>query len=57
VEALENLQLRERAYRESHDLHGDGSLTAGLQWDRLRAAGDHARQAILAYKEDEDEKS
>ncbi len=48
---LTALQDAERRYRQEHDLHGDGSRKAGYAWDQMRKAGDRARKALAAYKE------
>jgi hypothetical protein len=45
-EALSLLAKVEQAYRETHDLHGDGSLECGRAWDVMRRAGDHARRTL-----------
>jgi hypothetical protein len=46
VDALEALERAEADYRHAHDLHGDGSLEAGIAWKDLRQAGDKARKIL-----------
>ncbi len=46
-EAADELQSREAAYREMHDLHGGGARATGRCWDLMRRAGDKMR-AILS---------
>ena len=46
AEALDALEIAERAYRAQHDLLGDDSPAAGRAWDSLRRAGDAARAAF-----------
>lgn len=49
--ALDILQMREAAYRSTHDLNGDGSMKTGAAWDAMRRAGDKAR-ALLSSREE-----
>lgn len=44
--ALRRLTDAEMKYRHAHDLHGDGSLDSGRAWDKMRQAGDHARDLL-----------
>ncbi len=44
--AADELQSREAAYRQSHDLDGGGASATGRCWDLMRRAGDKLR-AIL----------
>lgn len=50
MEALTHLAFAEHEYRHAHDLHGDGSVEAGMAWDKLRQCGDAARAALQAVK-------
>lgn len=46
------LAAAEAAYRLAYETHGDGNLTTGYAWDRLRKAGDRMRAAIAKAKGD-----
>lgn len=50
MEALEELEKAEQLYRLSHDQHGDGSRESGHSWDKLRYAGNKAREALSKVK-------
>ena len=46
--ALTRLANAEAAYRQAHDIYGDGSSKAGRAWDQMRNAGAHARDLLHA---------
>lgn len=48
--ALEQLHLAECAYRQAHDLHGDGSAKAGRAWDLMRRASQEAATALQSAR-------
>lgn len=43
---LRKLAGREAAYREAHDVCGDGDAETGRRWDKMRRAGDEARTLL-----------
>ena len=50
IEAAEELHLAEGAYRQAHDLHGDGSAKAGRAWDLMRRASAKVATALAAVR-------
>lgn len=44
--ALDELQKKESEYRFQHDTLSDGHLDTGRAWDRMRKAGNKAREAL-----------
>ncbi|MCL7941173.1 hypothetical protein M8009_12845 [Halomonas sp. ATCH28] len=46
LKALNDLQQRERTYREKRQAHGGTSMAAEQARDRLRSAGHQARQLL-----------
>lgn len=49
VEKLSDLEVTETRYRAAHDMHGDGHATAGYCWDKMRKAGDRAREFLRKH--------
>lgn len=46
---LDDLQVTECRYRAAHDMHGGGHVTTGYCWDKMRHAGDRARDWLARY--------
>ena len=46
LKALDELQDAEKIYRMCHDIDGDGHMNTGRAWDRMRRAGQRAREAL-----------
>jgi len=50
AEAALLLHEAESHYRMMHDYNGGGNIKTGRAWDRMRRAGDNARNAITEYR-------